>query len=404
MMCPHCGGEIADDCIVCCECGAALADEDDVLVEDGDNDADLAKTGLPYFDDSSTRGDGLSRVRVHGKFGYTDRDGIEVVPAIYEWTTYFTSGLAPVRLNGKYGYVDSRGTLAIPPVYDDACLFTEYDHALVRRDGDWGLIDTAGNMVTPAPWETGAFEIDLRPTEVDGSWGYLRRDEMVIRARYDDACSYSDGRAAVRIGDKWGYIDSNGYMVVAVMYDVAHPFSEGRAAVRSGDRWCYIDIHGASVVPANRGAESPIPLLKPIELGNMWGYADADGVMIIPAVYKRADTFRGDRARVRVQGDRKTRSGGLSTPAGTCRYLPCMTGLVPSAVVSPPSESAASTATSALTETLRYLPHMTGLVPSVVVSPLLDSMASGVSSTLARTWRYLPYMTGQTLLTTIVHA
>ena len=67
---------------------------------------------------------------------------------------------------------------------------------------------------------------------------------IVITPQFDSAQSFSDGVAAVRIGDartgRWGYIDKAGHYVVNPQFDEADSFSEGLAAVRIGDKWGFI--------------------------------------------------------------------------------------------------------------------------------------------------------------------
>ena len=66
--------------------------------------------------------------------------------------------------------------------------------------------------------------------------------------QFDEAKRFSEGLAAVRIGDektgKWGFIERTGKVVVTPQFDFASKFSEGLAAVRIGDdktgRWGYI--------------------------------------------------------------------------------------------------------------------------------------------------------------------
>ena len=57
----------------------------------------------------------------------------------------------------------------------------------------------------------------------------------------------------MKIGDKWGYIDKSGKIVIEPQFDDASSFSEGLAAVCLGDycplrgKWGYIDKSGEYV-------------------------------------------------------------------------------------------------------------------------------------------------------------
>lgn len=60
-----------------------------------------------------------------------------------------------------------------------------------------------------------------------------------------DASPLEDGKPREpQIGDektgKWGYIDKQGKMVINPLFDSTESFAEGLAAVRNGDKWGYI--------------------------------------------------------------------------------------------------------------------------------------------------------------------
>jgi hypothetical protein len=77
---------------------------------------------------------------------------------------------------------------------------------------------------------------------------------MAIPAQFEDAAEFSEGRAAVKTGDQWGFIDKTGEMVIPPQFVVRfHPFfgyyrfSEGVAHVWVGKKWGYIDMAGKFV-------------------------------------------------------------------------------------------------------------------------------------------------------------
>ena len=61
---------------------------------------------------------------------------------------------------------------------------------------------------------------------------------------YDWAGSFSEGRAPVRLGEKWGHVDFAGKVTTMVIYDDVGYFSEGRAWVQLGDKWGHVDLGG----------------------------------------------------------------------------------------------------------------------------------------------------------------
>lgn len=55
----------------------------------------------------------------------------------------------------------------------------------------------------------------------------------IITPTYEDARTFSEGLAAVKRGDKWGYINESGKVVIDFQYDRAYSFSEGKALVEN---------------------------------------------------------------------------------------------------------------------------------------------------------------------------
>ena len=47
---------------------------------------------------------------------------------------------------------------------------------------------------------------------------------MVVKPQYENAEWYSNGMVAVKVGDKWGFIDKSGNMVIKPQFDDAWHF------------------------------------------------------------------------------------------------------------------------------------------------------------------------------------
>ena len=66
---------------------------------------------------------------------------------------------------------------------------------------------------------------------------------------WDRACYFSEGLAAVKRGEFWGYVDAQGKVIVPPRYTGAFAFSQGRAAVHRNGKWGYINSTGNEVIP-----------------------------------------------------------------------------------------------------------------------------------------------------------
>lgn len=113
---------------------------------------------------------------------------------------------------------------------------------------------------------------NLVPFETGGKYGYLDRSGAVaIEARFDDAMPFSEGLAAVRVGDaddgQWGYIDPSGRFVIEPRFAGASFFSEGLAAVTVGD---FFDLYEGKQGYINRAGEM---VIEP-RFETAWPFAD----------------------------------------------------------------------------------------------------------------------------------
>ena len=123
------------------------------------------------------------------------------------------------------------------------------------------------------------------------------------------ASDAADGlnRFPVRVGPRWGFIDSTGALAVAPAFDEAQAFSEGRAGVRLGARWGYARPDGSlaggtdydSVFPFRNGRGRVV-----VGAGReaRVGFVNADGAAVVaPSLTEALDYGPGGRAPARAE-------------------------------------------------------------------------------------------------------
>jgi len=204
-------------------------------------------------------------------FGYIDKTGKEVIPVGskpewadwdgWHWATVFSEGMAFVWAN-EYGYmidktgkvVGYNGNPSEGRRYIDAYIFSEGLAAVMPErpgDGKWGYVDKTSKEVIPFKYEEARlFYEGLAAVKVNGKWGFIdKTGKEAVPARYDEAGDFSkEGLAWVltNLGDvyKQGFVDKTGREVVPVKYDTVYIFSEGMAAVRLDNKWGYITLTG----------------------------------------------------------------------------------------------------------------------------------------------------------------
>src|SRR5271155_984054 len=115
--------------------------------------------------------------------------------------------LYPVHIDGKSGFIDAQGRVAVDARFDMAGDFREGLAPVGNFDPD-GTPVVAG--------------LDKRRMGFINSSG-----EMVTPLHFDMVRALSEGRAAVMLGKKWGFIDSPSAFVIEPQYGGAWRFSEG---------------------------------------------------------------------------------------------------------------------------------------------------------------------------------
>jgi WG containing repeat len=137
-------------------------------------------------------------------------------------------------------------------------------------------------------------------------WGFISATGIVIPPQFNDACWFSEGLAEVKVGDKWGFINSVGEMVTPPQFDYTFKFSEGLASVRIGHQWGAIDTSGNLVIPpqfdllecfseglaiAYVGGKVEYSKMygmtdRLMMVGGMWGVVDKTGKFVISPRFK----------------------------------------------------------------------------------------------------------------------
>lgn len=283
----------------------------------------------------------------NNKWGCIERDGNEIIPAIYDEIFKFNDNLviakhsegyygifsissgerissleyqdvwpqnacfAIAKYNNKQVLINKYGKKITPVKYDKigdpisdnlipvnigAC----YDHIRgVQKNGLWGIIDKYGlEVVRPQYKYIGKFYDGLaavRKYEItkNGKWGYINLyfDE-IIPCHYDYASAFVQGLATVRTGSLIGIINNRGDEIVPPKYERIENFSEGLASVTLNGKLGYINTSGQEIIPLiyDWGAFFSEGLAC-IALNSKYGYVDIYGKVVIPPMYDNAGNF-----------------------------------------------------------------------------------------------------------------
>jgi len=207
----------------------------------------------------------------------------------------FSEGMASVspdfgdNWGDQWGFIDTSGSFVIPPSFDQALSFSE------------GLAPVASGrrpIAKPCFHPVGT----TNPQYIGSKWGFIMNNgKWAIRPSFDQAESFSEGLAAVRVGatwrphpesgcfflfgGKWGFINKAGALVIRPGFDEVRSFSEGLAAVRIGVKWTP-DRVGNNV--------DGLP-------GGKWGFIDRKGTFLIQPQFSYAKSFKSGKAYVEIR-------------------------------------------------------------------------------------------------------
>lgn len=189
----------------------------------------------------------------NGKWGFEDRLHRVVIPYSYNFAGDFNEGLACVGIGEeddmKYGFIDRRGNIVIPFIYDKPAHFID-GIAYVMKDGKCGSINKDGKEMIPIIYDRVGFTYGpnkgLVQVRLGDRHGFVRSNgDVVIPIAYEDAEYYfCENLVRVKLYGKWGYLNRKGDVVIPMIYDDAGNFKNGVAEVMRDGESYVIDTKG----------------------------------------------------------------------------------------------------------------------------------------------------------------
>ncbi len=236
----------------------------------------------------------------------------------------FSEGLAGVSKHGKWGFINVKGEWVIEPQFEDARPFSE-GFAEVETNGYFKWINTEGEFVEPPLTDRYGFSEGLVKSKKDDKWGYKNTEgEWVVEPQFEDARAFSEGFAAVKKHGKWGFIgreafrllrnenfefdpSHRAYHIIPPEFDDVQSFSEGFAAVKKDDKWGYINIRGEWIIrPQLDGRKFPYPFREGLVLATIgqdkWGFMNRREEWVIEPIFDRSKSFNQGMAAVEKHG------------------------------------------------------------------------------------------------------
>lgn len=197
------------------------------------------------------------------RYGFIDKTGRLVIPAIYNRIGLFNEDLAPVKIDSKYGYIDKTGKEILPFIFDDASVFNEglagvkIFKGKKNNETTTKYIDKMGNerfsfkYDDVHPFREGLARVEFNVSiNSIGKYGFINKNGAeVIGCKYSHAKDFSEGLAAVGLDNKYGFssfgfIDKYDKIVIQFKYKYADNFRDELARVSYNGKYGYIDKNG----------------------------------------------------------------------------------------------------------------------------------------------------------------
>jgi YARHG domain/WG containing repeat len=290
------------------------------LVEQDSKYGYIDKTGKiviePQFEDAEDFSEGLASIKIDGKYGYIDKTGKIIIESQFDMAVKFSEGLGRVGYgrdlsSKRQGFINKSGKFVINPVFEAASDFSEGWAGVILNEKSY-LIDKSGNYFNNRPLNTiWGFSEGLIAVKIGDKWGYMdksgniviapqfkwaykfsnglarvwkslldknyfidKNGTIIINGPFDNASNYSENLAAVKVGNKWGYINREEQIVINPQFDWAEPFSNGLAEVKIDDKYVYINKEGEVIPVISNYSDSSS--LSSADYITQWLFPDSD--------------------------------------------------------------------------------------------------------------------------------
>jgi hypothetical protein len=268
----------------------------------------------PIFEEVQPFDDGLTTAIIESKIVGNREDGspiYEIKSAIVHydgkvielpntWISSFSEGLAFARVANKFVFLDTFGRTVfevpdnIIQEVSDIDTILPFSDGLVRfpmKDRTFVVFDKLGNFTRTNDRFLEFGENGLRSYLDKDGYSILDKDNNYIIGPKKNLISSVDNLYYSASEDQEGvyqFFDTKGKEVFQVKADYIGDFREGLAPINIGEKWGFVNTNGKVVIPikykdANSFSDG---LASVIDSNDKVGFINTKGKMVIPAVYE----------------------------------------------------------------------------------------------------------------------
>jgi len=261
----------------------------------------------PKFGQVDSLNDGLARATLNGKVGYIDRTGKFVIEPVFDEASPFRSGLgrAWAKRAGFVGVIDKTGSWVFRTNYQQLHLAVGDAHNPeavfgwdFRRVVHWGFLDVDGHIVVDADFDQMIQHCaDGRMVAYKNKeWFSFRANGSPLQpkeARLIDVSCNAVAPLAIKVGDKFGFVDASLDPLTSVQFDAVVGVVPGVKNVKTDGKWGRIGPDGRWLLEPKFDYLSDGADLFVASIDGKRGFMRSDGTWLIEPKFD-ASRLRGD--------------------------------------------------------------------------------------------------------------
>lgn len=229
-----------------------------------------------------------------------------VIPLIYENGLSFSEKLAPVMQDGKWGMIDTSNSFIVKPDYKSLGMFYNGLAIAENETGKLYINKKNENTIKLSFAKCKQFSENLAPVLIKGKakFCFINLDGKIqLPEFYENAFSFSEGLAAVKLDGKYGFIDKKGVLIIKNTFEYSDIFSENIATVYVNNKYGFINKKGEIIIkPQFDEVKTFSGKVCAVKVNNKWGFIDSTGNYIIKSKYDEAGNFKEGLAPVLSNG------------------------------------------------------------------------------------------------------
>ena len=172
----------------------------------------------------------------------------------YDYLSTSSNGVLAAKKGEKWALMSNTGDMISDYIYEDILIDPDQGSCIrngvifAKQNGKYIMLDALGQRIGTETFDEAKMFAGSQPAaiRIGDKWGFVNSDGTLNGGvKYDEIESFSLGLYAAEENGKWGYKEPSGEFVIEPQYDECRPFTEnGVARVRIADTWQYITVKG----------------------------------------------------------------------------------------------------------------------------------------------------------------